>query len=134
MHTFTLKDVRKLGERDEKYGQSYWGYTHESQMPVKFNSMSDDVPGNAKISCEEYTVRKSNKGTEYQQLRKVKIEGASTDAPAQSSNSQLDRIEAMLVQLTGGAKKEAPVAETTTDEVHEDEDEEEPINLDDIPF
>lgn len=75
MHEFTLKDPRKMGERDPKYGQSYWCYAHESNMPVKFNLMDGDVHDGDKISCEEYTVRKSSKGTEYQQLRKVKVAG-----------------------------------------------------------
>lgn len=92
MHEFTLKDPRKMGEHDPKYGQSYWAYTHESQMPVKFNLMDGDVHDGSKITCEEYAVRKSSKGTEYQQLKKVRVEGAS--APQKQNGTTAKQFKA----------------------------------------
>jgi len=128
MHEFTLKDPKKLGERDSKYGQSYWSFTHESHMPVKFNLMEGDVQDGSRVTAEEYTVRKSQKGTEYQQLRKVKVNGAPSSQPTLGGTTdfnfsdlkaQLDRIEAAV---TAGNVE-------TIDEVEDDK-----INLDDIPF
>jgi hypothetical protein len=76
MPTFTLKDPKKMGDNDPKYGQSYWAYTHESQLPVKFNLMEGSVSDGQKITCEEAATKTSSKGTDYQQLRKVKPVGS----------------------------------------------------------
>lgn len=76
MPTFTLKDPKKMGDHDPKYGQSYWAYTHESQLPVKFNLMEGSVSDGQKITCEEAATKTSSKGTDYQQLRKVKPVGS----------------------------------------------------------
>lgn len=81
MPTFTLKDPKKMGERDPKYGQSYWAYTQESQVPVKFNLMEGDVTDGQKITCEEYSVKTSAKGTDYHQLKKVRPEGVVKSVP-----------------------------------------------------
>lgn len=86
MPTFTLKDPKKLGDHDPKYGQSYWAYTHESQLPVKFNLMEGSVSDGQKITCEEAATKTSSKGTDYQQLRKVKPVGA--EQPEQASFSK----------------------------------------------
>lgn len=80
MHEFTLIDPMKLGEDDPQYGQKWWSKVHESQMPVSFNLKGQDVTNGQKITCEEYSVRKSAKGTDYQQLRKVKT-GVSSAQP-----------------------------------------------------
>lgn len=162
MHEFTLKNPKKMGERDEKYGQSYWSYTHESQMPVKFNLMQGDVFDDQKIQCEEYSVKKSQKGTDYQQLKKVRVVGAPTSSPtttkkewqprddsaikAQWSIGQavsvygdkVDEVEAFaktLFEMVERVKKGkgAEGSPEPVDEVHE-VDETVPINLDDIPF
>lgn len=65
-----------MGDHDPKYGQSYWAYTHESQLPVKFNLMEGSVSDGQKITCEEAATKTSSKGTDYQQLRKVKPVGS----------------------------------------------------------
>lgn len=84
MPTFTLKDPKKMGDHDPKYGQSYWAYTHESQLPVKFNLMEGTVSDGQKITCEEAATKTSSKGTDYQQLRKVKP-FTNEEQPAQTS-------------------------------------------------
>lgn len=78
MHEFTLIDPMKLGADDPTYGQKWWSKTHESQMPVSFNLKGQEVTNGQKITCEEYTVKKSAKGTEYQQLKRVKTGVSST--------------------------------------------------------
>lgn len=78
MHEYTLKNPQKMGDYDAKYGQSYWSYVEGSDIPVKFNLTKDDVENGSKIEAEEYSVKKSSKGNEYQQLKKVKVVGGST--------------------------------------------------------
>lgn len=77
MHTYTLKNPSKMGDLHPTYGQAYWSYTEESDIPVKFNLMQGDVENGSTIECEEYTVKKGAKG-DFQQLKKVKVIGGST--------------------------------------------------------
>lgn len=107
MFTYTFSGLAKLGDFDPKYGQSYWGTPNEHLKPVKFNSMNRGISLGDKITAEERTEKKSAKGIEYYQLKKVKVvEGpTTTEKPAersvQGSQSQLDRIEAKLDKLLG---------------------------------
>lgn len=79
MHEFTLIDPMKLGNDDPQYGQKWWSKTHESQMPVSFNLKGQEVSNGQKVQAEEYTIKKSAKGTDYQQLRKVKVVGGTSN-------------------------------------------------------
>ena len=157
MPIFTLKEPRKLGERDEKYGQSYWAFTHESQLPVKFNLMEGEVSDGQKITCEEATTRTSSKGKDYQQLKKVRPQGAQTEAKwqprdndairaqwaigqamthfAPKENVKLNDVETLAKALFGmvdRVKTGEQVVEPDEDTVYDTDDE--PINLDNIPF
>lgn len=76
MHEFTIVTLSKLGANDPTYGQKYWATVHETQMPVSFNSKQEVAEGQ-KVQAEEYTIKKSAKGTDYQQLKKVKVVGSS---------------------------------------------------------
>lgn len=73
MKTFNISKINKLGEFHDTYGQSYWAEVHEQLMPVKFNSQLQDIGVGARISCEEWVNKQSVKGTEYQQLKRVKL-------------------------------------------------------------
>lgn len=110
---FTKEPVR-LGEYDEKYGQAWWGEVSEMAYPVKFNVMSrDHIDLEDSIECEEQVMKKSAKGTEYYQLKKVKVSKAYGNASAaqpepraettqvtKANNPQLDRIEKSLAIIT----------------------------------
>jgi hypothetical protein len=74
MKILTVIDMKLMGDMDPKYGQAYWGTVEEQDMPVKFNLMQqlDILPGR-KIMAQEYTIKESAKGTEYMQLKKVKV-------------------------------------------------------------
>lgn len=108
MNKFTLDKVTKLGDFDEKYGQTYWAETTEQLEPLKFNSLNQDIGTGDTITAEERLLKTSSKGTEYHQLRKVKIETKGhTESPQtpqtgdSSIKQQLDRIESKIDRLIG---------------------------------
>ena len=118
MPTFTLKDPKKMGDNDPKYGQSYWAYTHESQLPVKFNLMEGTVSDGQKITCEEAATKTSSKGTDYQQLRKVKPVGSdplyedNTTFAKPAYQPREDRHEAIKAQWAIGQAVQLHIAVT----------------------
>lgn len=148
MKTLTLKNPTALGERDPKYGQAYWSYTHDSDTPVMFNLMDGEVGDGSVITAETIEVKESKNGNEYHRLKKVTIESQSEITPHRKTDSEvilakLDEILAILKADTAVAKKVSEKSgyeqakETrknfTADEVVEDIGDE-PINLADIPF
>lgn len=116
---FTFSKLVKFGEHDEKYGSTYWGETNEQLIPVKFNSMNQDIKEADTIEAEEVIIKTSTKtGEEYHQLKKVKVvlpakaqeamNAQLADAEIQTvriepTQPQLDRIEAKLDKLIGDA-------------------------------
>lgn len=119
------KEPLKLGEYDPKYGQSYWAEVTEHLEPVKFNVMTtDQIDLEDQIECEERVQKRSAKGKDYYQLKKVKVHKAYSQPgqavpfdgpiggpgfnqavaahPPQVDNSQLDRIEKQLTLILEG--------------------------------
>jgi hypothetical protein len=138
MKTFTLKNPTQLGDKDPKYGQAYWSFTHDQELPVMFNLMEGDVGDGSVITAETVELKESKKGTEYHRLKKVNVQSQGSITNAQPS--QLDRIEAKLDQLLQGSDKsgyekakEVRAALPVTDSIAEVDPDEE-IDLSDIPF
>lgn len=142
-----------MGERDPKYGYTFWATTFDSDFPIMFN-YRDPVNDGQSIACEEYTSKTSAKGTEYLRLKGVKVlenSGSQEEAVPTPANqsikspnehsgaavsgqwklvmSKLNDIHKDIKSLMGedGVDK---VAELTQGEVLGEED----INLDQIPF
>jgi hypothetical protein len=83
------KDPIKLGNYDDTYGQAWWGDVAEMAYPVKFNVMSrDSIDMEDSIECEEQVMKKSAKGKEYYQLKKVKVHKAYGNASAAQPEPQ----------------------------------------------
>lgn len=104
--TYTLTKADKLGSFDETYGQIYWCESKEELKPLKFNSKSQDIAVGDVITCEESLNKRSTKGVDYLQLRKIQVErkgapAASKDAQANNIMRVLARIEAKVDQLLG---------------------------------
>lgn len=78
MHLYTVTKISKLGERDPKYGQTYWAEVRESDFPIMFNSSSSFVSEGQALVAEEQEKKISKKGSEYLRLKKVKL--AETEA------------------------------------------------------
>jgi hypothetical protein len=101
MKSYTTIKITPMGDYDQKFGQTYWGTVEEAQMPVRFNLMNPvNFDEGMPFGCEEAVIKESSKGTEYLQLRKVKVSGGT--APSHDgvkTPQQLDRIEAKLDQL-----------------------------------
>lgn len=143
MKTFTLKDPVPLGDKDPKYGQTYWSYTHDQDLPVMFNLMEGEVGDGTVVTTEEWVNKQSAKGTEYMRLKKVKVTGQQAITATHPTNNELvlqklDEILALLqAPKTSGFDKAKAVRETFSepdkDVVIEDIGDE-PINIDDIPF
>ena len=91
MHTYKLHTCSPLGERHPEYGQSYWASANDQNtLPFKFSSRSaiDFKPGED-IEFESYEVKKSSKGTDYWQLKKVRlVGGAPTFIPENKKTDQ----------------------------------------------
>jgi hypothetical protein len=86
MKQYTLKDPKPLGDKDSKYGQTYWSYSHDSDFPVMFNLMEGEVHDGSVITAETVELKTSNKGTDYHRLKKVKISGQLTPPNATAGN------------------------------------------------
>lgn len=89
MYEFTITKATTMGQRDETYGQAFWCEVSEDLKPVKFNTTTyhQFVPGD-KITCEESLNKRSIKGKDYLQLKKVQLVGESQ--PQGSYESQQD--------------------------------------------
>ena len=152
MFELTITELSPLGEFDETYGQRYWGSAANEENPISFNSMDKALASKVtsaplKVVCESKAMKKSQKGTLYWQLKKVKPLDVNTapvshdtqkavehtaSTPTGGSNDlteRLERIESKLDKLLGleeptPTKKIDKVAEVTDDEV----------DLSDVPF
>lgn len=144
---FTAKKINPLGEHDPKYGQRYWGYTEDSEMPISFNLMTPvDIPEGATLEFEERTIKESKKGTEYLFLKKVKVVGGESLAklPANDSTKLLElvyddtqEILRLLKKDDSGAStslKETWDKTTKQEDVVDDNVDDEPMDLSAIPF
>lgn len=140
---FTAKKIGPIGEYDTKYGQRYWGHVEESDMEVSFNLMSPvNIDEGVKLEFEEKTI-KETKGSpekpsrEYLFLKKVKASGA-TAPPKQTSidtdlSQKLDAIAGDVKLMLSFMRQVQKKLESPLDAVV-DVDENEEINLQDIPF
>jgi hypothetical protein len=144
---YTAKKIGPIGDNDPKYGQKYWGTVEEAQMEVSFNLMNPvDISEGAKLDFEEKMIRET-KGSEekppreYMFLKKVKVSGAGpqTSIPTSSGPSRLPKMTYDLVKQNNellkklvGEESEQPEDSKKEEKVAELDDE--PINLDDIPF
>jgi hypothetical protein len=70
---YSLDKVNKMGDFDPKYGQSYWAEVGQGEKPIMFNSMDQTISDGAKIEAEERVEKRSQKGTDYYRLKKVKV-------------------------------------------------------------
>jgi hypothetical protein len=102
MKTFNLIKIDKLGDFDAKWGQRYWAECSDQLEPLMFNSLNQNITIPATITAEEVLLKQSAKGTDYHQLKKIKVvEGHPPETPPSGNSSQLDRIEDMLKELLG---------------------------------
>lgn len=116
MKQFTLSKVDKLGDADEKYGQTYWCETQEQLEPVMFNSMSQNISVGDSITAEEVLLKTSNKGKEYHRLKKVKTVSDGSQATGASSNAQTGSVsESQINQLLELVKENNDMLRKLTD-------------------
>lgn len=73
MFEFVIEKLNKLGDYSETYGQRYWGSATSETAPISFNSQNQNINAGDRIEAEEKVMKKSQKGTTYWQLRKVKV-------------------------------------------------------------
>lgn len=149
---FTAKKIQPIGDKDDKYGQRYWGYTEDSEMPISFNLMNPvDIPEGAALEFEERTIKETgpqskNPGSEYLFLKKVKVIGGESLAklPASGPQKLLELIYSDTQEILKLVKKDAPAASTSLkeqwdkttgkDDVVADLGDDEEIDLSAIPF
>lgn len=106
-NSFTVKTAFKMGEYDEKYGQTWYCTVEEIGQPVMFNLMDKEqtVQEVDKITFEEQLVQTfksgKNQGKEYRRLKKVKVlEGAprliDNSPPKTSLEERVAKLEAAV--------------------------------------
>lgn len=128
MPQYKLKDPKPMGERDDKYGQTFWSETYDAGKPVMFNLMSGSVGDGAVIEFEESLNKTSAKGTEYLRLRKVKVESVGAAPSASPPNDTVKLLELIY----DDTQKILQLVSPQIDKVAEVPDGE--INMDDIGF
>lgn len=139
MKQWTLKDPKPMGDRDPKYGQTWWSYTHDGDMPLMFNLMEGEVGDGSVVSAEEWVNKESAKGTEYMRLRKVKIQGSAKPV-TKDDDKLLQLTYENTVEILKFLKPPGSLKETWDKTVAKEEDTvvedigDEPMNLDGIPF
>lgn len=114
--SFKLDKVNKLGDFDDTYGQRYWCASVDSELPLSFNTQNQDVMAGDTIEAQESTNKRSTKGTDYLQLKKVQVtasiqakpskppEPSQTSLPdsfTETDRAQLQRVEDGINQLLG---------------------------------
>lgn len=143
MSTFKVKQIGPLGPFDQKYGQRYWGSVHDSDMAVSFNLMNPvELEEGMELEFEERLIKETgpqskNPGTEYMQLRKVKVAGAKALAsiPPSDNTKLLELIYAdtqkllTLVDTKSLSENWTKAKKDVVADVPEG-----PIDMDDIPF
>ena len=131
MKQFVIKKVNQLGDKDPKYGATFWAEVEEQAQPVMFNLMSGTPQEGDRISSEEVLLKTSGKGTEYHRLKKVKLEEASPRLVNFDAKSELEERVAKLEEAVFGPAEDKvrEVAQETKQAM-----EEETIDLDSIPF
>jgi hypothetical protein len=76
------ENIRLMGEMHPKFGQAYWGNVEEQDEPVMFNLMQQvDIQPGRKLVAGEWAMKTSKSGTDYMQLKKVKLSEPSTSVP-----------------------------------------------------
>jgi hypothetical protein len=94
LNIYTINTLSVLGEKDETYGYTYFGHVHESDFPVRFSShqVIDDLKDKGrKIVAESQELRKSKKGDEYLQLKKVKLDADSQPSLKEQWDETVDK-------------------------------------------
>lgn len=152
MKQLTLNDPKPLGDKDPKYGQTYWSYTHDQEHPVMFNLMEGEVYDGSVIAAETVELKTSSKGTDYHRLKKVKVIGQHSEpqlpTPPPDSSKLLSLIyddTQKILRLVGHKDNEQllerqPTLASTWRKTTGQEDTvtydigDEPINIEDIPF
>lgn len=137
MGKLTLSQVNKLGDADPKYGQTWWGKVNEQTEPVMFNTLDGEFEAGDVLEFEEAAIKQSKKGSTYHRLKKVKKAGSIL---AGEKNAPQDDELLLLVKENNDMLRkllgEEPKAQKQVDKVFEptQQQEEEPIDLNEIPF
>lgn len=140
---FTIKTAFAMGERDEKYGQTWYATVEEMQFPVMFNLMEGSVQEGDQITFEEQSVQRfksgKNQGKEYRRLKKVRVRETNpreVTTEQVGENTRLSELEERVTKieqhLFTGLKNDRG-DDSGKDEVINDVSDE-AIDLSDIPF
>lgn len=120
-----------MGEKDIKYGQTYWAEVEEQSQPVMFNLMSGSPQEGDRITAQEVLLKTSSKGTEYHRLKKVTIEESNPRLVNPVADANVNERLAKLEEAVFGPKEDQ--VQETASEVKQEMEEEE-IDLSSIPF
>lgn len=137
--TYIIKTAFKMGENDEKYGQTWYCTVEELQVPVMLNLLNGDLQELDKITPETQEIQKfksgKNAGKEYRRFKKVKITQGTPRAAAPAGNSDLEeRVRKLEAVVFPSGEEETQNTPVSDDKAPPLSDEDAPINLDDIPF
>ena len=156
MFELTITELAPLGDYDDQYGQRYWGRAADEENPISFNSMDKTLVAKVtnaplKVVCEAKAMKKSQKGTLYWQLKKVKPldvnatptatnetkTNTTTTSNPQTAVGGSNEVIERLVRIEGKLDKLLGIDEPTPTKPKLDtvvEVGEEEVDLSDIPF
>src|ERR1700761_341255 len=125
---YTLAEVNKMGENDPTYGQTYWTKSTEEIRPLKFNSRNTDITVGMSIIAEETVNKRSTKGIDYLQLKKVQVLQenpsepryvAQEEAPSVGYDKFKQQGESMQERVASGPTINAPEVREAGSGIHE---------------
>jgi len=136
---YKIKEITKLGEPWESHGsknQTWWGYVEGEELAISVGKQVGNELQAGQSIYGDLMKAVSKKGTEYWKFKSSQVpEGVERPAQPTTQTAPNNDLEARVKALEDKvfAKTEIkdtypPVAEDTTDY------QQEPINLDDIPF
>ena len=136
--SYVIKTAFKMGENDEKYGQTWYCTVEELQVPVMLNLLNGDLQELDKITPETQEIQKfksgKNAGKEYRRFKKVKITQGTPRAAAPASSDIEERLRKLEAVVFPSGEEEVPNTPAPVEKAPPLTNEDAPINLDDIPF
>lgn len=150
MKQFTLLEPQPLGEADDMGIQTWWAKVEEDNRPVRFQKKRQAIRDRQVILAKKVEVRKSkSKGLPYLNLEGVELVDeepieatpvAEDEDPKRNSQSAYQAVMFKLEEIHTEGKDTNRMLRTLIGEGDKKDenvdllDDEEPINIEDIPF
>lgn len=82
-------DPKIMGDKHPKFGYTFWGYAHDADYPIMFNSQNGNILKGQKLFAGKSEVKLSSNDTEYLRLSEVKLDKGVEIVSGQADSEQL---------------------------------------------